>query len=213
MPSSTSRRPGPLTPRGARTRAALVAAAREVFERDGYLDSRLTDITTLARCSIGSFYTYFDTKEEVLAAVFVAAGEDMLHPGGAHVDTEDDDPTRVIEAANRAYFEAYRRNARLMLLLEQVATLKPEFRELRRERGWAFAERNAERTAQLQRRGLVDADLDPMLATRALSGMVARMAYYHFALDDDADLDAMTTTATRLWVNALGIRRRRDTTS
>lgn len=34
----------PVTARGMRTRAALVAAARRVFERDGYIDARLTDI-------------------------------------------------------------------------------------------------------------------------------------------------------------------------
>ena len=37
----------------------------------------------------------------------------------------------VIEAANLAYLEAYRRNARLMALLEQVATVDEGFRELR----------------------------------------------------------------------------------
>jgi hypothetical protein len=35
----------PATERGLRTRAALVAAARKVFERLGYLDARLIDIT------------------------------------------------------------------------------------------------------------------------------------------------------------------------
>ena len=34
----------PQTARGKRTRDALIAAARTVFERDGYVDSRLVDI-------------------------------------------------------------------------------------------------------------------------------------------------------------------------
>ena len=55
-PFSQLREP-PTTQRGARTRAALVKAARKVFERDGYLDTRLTDITKEARCAAGSFYT------------------------------------------------------------------------------------------------------------------------------------------------------------
>ena len=54
----------------------------------------------------------------------------MLHPGMSHV-TAAHDPAPVIEASNRAYLEAYKRNAKLMGLLEQVANIDPEFRELR----------------------------------------------------------------------------------
>jgi AcrR family transcriptional regulator len=63
----------PVTARGERTRSALVAAARRVFERDGFQESRLTDITAEANCSTGTFYTYFQSKEEILDAVFSEA--------------------------------------------------------------------------------------------------------------------------------------------
>jgi AcrR family transcriptional regulator len=130
----------PRTARGARTRAALVAAARTVFERDGYLNARLTDITAQAKCSTGSFYTYFNNKEEIFAAVLEEAQEEMLHPHVREV-TDSEDPVAVIEASNRAYLEAYERNAKLMRLLEQVATIDDNFRDLRRRRGELFAQR------------------------------------------------------------------------
>lgn len=200
----------PLTARGERTRAALITAARTVFERDGFHDARLTDITAEAGCATGSFYTYFDSKEEILDAVLAEAQEDMLHPGLPHVEAEsDDDPTAVLEAANRAYFEAYRRNAQLMLVREQVAGISQEFRDVRRRQGQVFVERNAKRIRDLQARGLADPDLDPDEAASALSGMVSRMAYYTFALatDETPDLDRLVFTATRLWINAIGLRR------
>jgi AcrR family transcriptional regulator len=127
--SSTPRCCGNLrSPRGAcAPRAARVAAARRVFERDGYVDARLTDITREAKRSTGNFYTYFAGKEEVFHAVLEAVQDEMLHPGyGPHVDPGSS-PYAVIEASNRAYFEAYRRNARLMLPLEQVATFRRAF--------------------------------------------------------------------------------------
>ena len=43
----------------------------------------------------------------------------------------------------RAYLDAYRRNAKLMKLLEQVATIDDRFFEVRRSRTAAFVERNA----------------------------------------------------------------------
>jgi AcrR family transcriptional regulator len=192
----------PRTARGVRTRAALVAAARTVFERDGYLDARLTDITAEANCSTGSFYTYFDNKEQIFAAVLAEAEEEMLHPHVREM-TDSDDPVALIEASNRAYLTSYRRNAKLMRLLEQVANVDDQVRELRRRRSAAFAERNARSIGDLQARGLADRELDPLLAARALSGMVSRTAYSTYVLGEKRNLDELVATLTRLWANAL----------
>lgn len=193
----------PTTPRGVRTRAALVAAARVVFERDGYLDARLTDITAQAQCSTGTFYTYFTNKEEILQAVIEAAQNDMLHPGMPRLSEEESSPEAIIRASNRAYFEAYRRNAKLMMILEQVAAIDPKFREVRRQRSQAFARRNAKAIASLQEQGLVDTELDAVRASLALSAMVSRMAYYTYCLGDEVPMEDLVETCTRLWVNAL----------
>jgi len=191
----------PSTPRGLRTRASLVTAARTVFERDGFLGSRLSDITAQANCSAGTFYTYFSSKEEVFAAVLAGAEDDMLHPGMPHVDDEDD-PAAVIEASNRAYLVAYLRNAKLMALMRQVATIDADFEALRRHRSEKFVERNARHIAELQGRGLADPTLDPLLTSYALSGMVSRMAMEVLVVGE-RDLDDVVETSTKLWVNAL----------
>lgn len=209
QPKGGVTRQPPVTTRGARTRKALVDAARVVFERDGYPDSRLTDITAEANCSTGSFYTYFDNKEEIFAAVLEAAKEDMMHPGMEHVDATDD-PYALIEASNRSYFEAYGRNAKLMGLLEQVASIDPQFRDVRRRRSAEFIERNARGIANLQQLGIADADLDPRMASRALSAMVSRLAFYTYVLDEWGSLDDLVFTSTRIWCNALQIPRHKN---
>lgn len=195
----------PLSARGERTRAKLIAAARVVFERDGYIDSRLTDITDEAKMSIGTFYTWFDGKEEVLAAVLHEAKDEMLHPGTARMAPKDD-PAGIISESNRAYFEAYKRNAKLNHLLTQVALVDGRFAALRRARTEAFVDRNARAIADLQRRGLADPELDPQLASMGLSGMVSRLASESFRTgSEDADIDTLVRTATALWTNALGM--------
>src|ERR1700751_767849 len=142
MARSSLLREPPATERGLRTRAALVAAARKVFEREGYLNARLIDITRAAKCSAGTFYTYFSGKEEAFAAVLEVAQEDMLHPGMPPV-AGDDDPAAVMEASTRAYLPPYKRNAKLMGLLEQVPNIDPEFGEWPTSRSNAFVRRNA----------------------------------------------------------------------
>ena len=194
----------PQTARGARTRDALVQAARRVFERDGYVDARLVDIASEATCSVGTFYTWFEGKDEVLAAVLLEAQDDMLHPGTGRIE-DTDDPVAIIAASNRAYFTAYQRNARLNQLLGQVAAVDPRFREMRKARADAFITRNARAIARLQERGLADASLDPHLASMALSGMVSRLAGDAFLYGHDDRLDELVDTATKLWTNALGL--------
>jgi AcrR family transcriptional regulator len=201
---ATTRRP-PVSARGARTRQALVQAARQVFERDGFLDARITDITAEAGVAAGSFYTYFTGKDDVFAAVMEEVNEEMLHPRLRPL-ADRDDPVSVIEAANRAYLAAYRRNAKLMALLEQVAHIDDDFRRIRVRRVQAFTHRNAQAIAQLQRRGLADPELDPQLAADALSAMVGRMAYFRYVQGyGNASTEALAKTLTRLWTNALGI--------
>ena len=65
-PPLTSEKPsGPRSRKGVKTRSRLVTAAKEIFERDGFLDARISDIAERAGLSHGSFYHYFESKEEV----------------------------------------------------------------------------------------------------------------------------------------------------
>lgn len=197
-----SGRPAPRTQRGVRTRAALIAAARQVFERDGYLEAKISDISAAAGVASGSFYTYFDGKDEIFAAVVEQVQEEMLHP---HLRERSGitDPCVLIEAANREYLLSYKRNARLMAVFEQVAQVDENFRRMRIERSRAFVQRNARMIRALQKSGRAAADLDPTITAHALSGMVSRMAYLVFVLDQRIAFEKLVQTLTALWVNAL----------
>jgi AcrR family transcriptional regulator len=195
----------PLSARGARTRSALVQAAREVFERDGFLAARITDITEHAGVAAGSFYTYFTGKEDAFAAVMAEVQEEMLHPKLREI-TDGDDPLAVIEAANRAYLAAYRRNAKLMALMEQVIHIDEGLRRMRLRRARAFEERNAAAVRALQQKGLADPALDPRLAARAVSSMVSRVAYLRYVQGyGNESAETLVRTLTKLWAGALGI--------
>jgi hypothetical protein len=72
----------------------------------------------------------------------------------------------------------------------------------------AFVTRNARAIRNLQRKGAADPALDPDLTALAISAMVSRTAHVTIALGHHpVDLDLLTDTLTRLWLNALGIKR------
>src|SRR3954454_13802701 len=71
--SATGAAKAPRTARGERTLRKILDAAREEFGERGYLDSSIVGITQRAGVALGTFYTYFDSKE----ALFQALVRDM----------------------------------------------------------------------------------------------------------------------------------------
>lgn len=186
------------TARGTRTRTALLQAAREVFERDGYAAARVTDIADAAGVAHGSFYTHFRAKDDVFAAVVEDVREE-LHDVPEH----HEDPVAALAAANRAYLDGYARNARLLAVVDQVATLDPVVREERLRRAREIAERYGRVIRRLQAEGRADPALDPDTAALALTTMVSRTALLALAGGLEVDRELLLDTVNRLWANAL----------
>lgn len=59
----------PKTARGERTSQLLLDAAAEEFGEKGFHEASISRITQRAGVAIGSFYTYFDSKEQVFTAL------------------------------------------------------------------------------------------------------------------------------------------------
>jgi AcrR family transcriptional regulator len=202
--AKTEVRVTPRSARGIRTRNALIAAARVVFERDGYLEARLADISAEAGVASGSLYTYFEGKEEIFQAVAEQVTEEMVHPH-LRARTGVTDPRELIDLSNREYLRAYKKNAKLMGLFEQVSQIDEEFRALRIERANQFVQRNAKMIRTLQDTGAADADLDPLLTAHALSGMVSRMAYVAYVQLVPMPFERLVDTLNKIWIKALGL--------
>lgn len=71
----------PRTERGRRTLRKLLEAAAGEFGERGFHEAAITGITQRAGVALGTFYTYFESKEEVFRALV----RDMSHMTRAHV--------------------------------------------------------------------------------------------------------------------------------
>ena len=86
--SATGAGKAPRTARGERTLRKILDAAREEFGERGFSDSSIVGITQRAGVALGTFYTYFDSKEELfqaLAACVAAQGFDDVSIQGRRV--------------------------------------------------------------------------------------------------------------------------------
>jgi AcrR family transcriptional regulator len=199
-----------VTAKGLRTRCELVAAARRVFERDGYAGTRVGDIAAEAGVAHGSFYTYFSSKQDAFLAVMDEVGKQFRAavvppPGEARADAYE-----ALDRANRRYLEAYRANSVIWALAEQVATIDPQIHRIRLRGRRAHVDRVAATIRRWQDRGLCDPGIDPETTAGALVSMLSNFAYWWLAGGDTYDPELVAVTLTEIWGRAVGLRRPQD---
>jgi AcrR family transcriptional regulator len=96
--SAASDGKAPRTPRGERTLRKILDAARDEFGERGFAESSIVAITQRAGVALGTFYTYFDSKE----AVFQALVKDMSAQVRDHVAPAFKDAADALDGERRA---------------------------------------------------------------------------------------------------------------
>lgn len=82
QPSATKT---PRTSRGERTRRKLLDAAALEFGEKGFHDASISGITARAGTALGSFYTYFDSKDEIFRSLVRDMSERVKRHAGASI--------------------------------------------------------------------------------------------------------------------------------
>lgn len=99
-----ARESGRLERRKARTRAAILSAASQLFLKHGYEATSIQQIAELADTGVGTLYGYFASKDEVLHEVLREHSAEAVQNYRASIDSN----TPTIEKVNRGLAE-YRR--------------------------------------------------------------------------------------------------------
>lgn len=129
---------GPRTPRQDNRRVQLLDAAARLFSQRGYHTTSMRDIAKAVDMLSGSIYYHFDSKQEILLAVYAEGARRI----GACVDAAlalETDPWKRLEAASAAHLDAlsltHRDYAQVMIrtLPEETDDLGAQLRDIRRE--------------------------------------------------------------------------------
>lgn len=159
------------------TRALLVSAARQLFETDGYADTRIEDVVQLAGVTRGALYHHFATKQSLFDAVIVDIQDELA----AHVDTASnkaEDPWDRFVAGWLAFIAVSPEQGIQRLMLEAPAVLGHQrWQEIDDDH---FLTGVTEALAFLHDRGLLALEPSPALArvlltiSNALGTLVAQ---------------------------------------
>jgi TetR/AcrR family transcriptional regulator, fatty acid metabolism regulator protein len=154
-------------------RRLLLDAAVRVFARKGYHASRVGDIAEEAGVAYGLLYHYFDSKEDVLRAVFREMWRALIETIKS-VEEAGDPPREQLRKVAEILLRSWRRDPDLVRVLVLEVTRSPHLRDEMDEIEESFAAIQ-EIVERGQADGSIRSDLDPQLASYVFFGAVEEL--------------------------------------
>jgi len=200
--SAASDGKAPRTARGERTLRKILDAARDEFGEQGFSDSSIVGITQRAGVALGTFYTYFDSKE----AVFQALVRDMSAQVRDHVAPALQDAKDAIDG-ERLALESFLQFARtprdVYRIIDEAEFVEPA---AYREHYETTAKRIAARLKGAREKGEIAEELSDKDLDMISWGMMGANVFLglKFAVWSSADPKRVAEVTSRLLRKGLG---------
>lgn len=201
-PGATGVSKPPRTARGQRTLRKILDAAREEFGERGFSDSSIVGITQRAGVALGTFYTYFDSKE----ALFQALVRDMSAQVRDNVGPALNGASDALDGERRA-LEAFLRFARdhrdIYRIVDEAEFVEPA---VYREHYETTANRIAARLIAARDRGEIESSYSDGDLGMLAWGMMGANVFLglRFAVWDDSNAGQVAEVMNRVWRGGLG---------
>lgn len=115
----------PRTERGRRTMRTILDAAAIEFGANGFGETSIVSITQRAKVALGSFYTYFDSKEEVFRALVQDMSERVKNHAATAM-TGDEDALGRERAALAAFLRFAREHKEIYRIIDEAEFADPK---------------------------------------------------------------------------------------
>ena len=202
-PSAASAGKVPRTDRGRKTLRAILDAAAIEFGERGFHETSISGITRRASVALGSFYTYFDSKD----AVFRALVRDMSDQVRDHVTPHiraAPDQIAAERAGLRSFIDFVRRHKELYRIIDEAEFVDPDsFREHYATTADRITQRLAAAAVRGDVRGDVEGDTAEVYAW-AIMGMNVFLGLRYGVWDEDVSPDAVADTVAQLLARGIG---------
>ncbi len=196
-PSSAVGARVPRTARGERTLRKILDAAREEFGERGFSDSSIVGITQRAGVALGTFYTYFDSKEALFHALVRDMSEqvrDSVGPAMTNARDALDGERRALEAFLRFAHD----HRDIYRIIDEAEFVEPS---AYREHYETTATRISARLAAARDKGEIRGSFSDEELDVLAWGMMGANVFLglRFAVWDDADGDKVAEAMSKVW--------------
>jgi AcrR family transcriptional regulator len=115
----------------------FIISALSVFEEKGFNNTRIKDITRKAKTSVGNFYNYFKSKEEVFEVIISGIAELMISKFRelfVYFKEDRAPPISAVKNLFRGYARIFRgKKETFLIFLEQMGGINIKYRNKRNE--------------------------------------------------------------------------------
>ena len=189
----------PRTDRGRRTQRAILDAAAAEFGEKGFHESSIVSITIRAGVALGSFYTYFESKE----ALFTALVQDMSGRVRDHVapvlQSHSGSAIEAEGAALAAFLDFARQHKEIYRIIDEAEFVAPDDW---RAHYLSTAARILERLQAAHAKGELTVEPNETHAW-AIMGMNVFLGLRFGVMDGSADLEQVAQSANGLLKSGL----------
>ena len=195
------RRPGKLE-----RRRRILRAAREVFSRNGYAATRMSDVATAAGVGKGTLYEHFGGKEDLFSTLVVGVARESIE--ALMVQRLPEDPTQALREVIAPVVDlALRENLDLYRLFFDfwggAAPHRKQAQELLRDVEGRFAGFLVDLVRRGQREGAFRPEVDAGLFVNTFMAAVDGMSLRMVVLGEEVDLRAYAAGLQDLLVGSL----------
>lgn len=188
----------PRTERGRRTLRAILDAAAAEFGERGFHETGITHITQRAGVALGTFYTYFNSKEEVFRALVRDMSGQVREAVAPAIAAAPDGLTGEREGL-RAFLAFVLEHKEIYRIIDEAEFVDPDSY---RQHYTTTAERIAARLGTASARGEIGVG-DPEIAAWALMGMNVFLGLRFGVMGSDRTPEEVAAIANRMIADGL----------
>jgi len=111
--------------RGEKTKEKLMRSAESLFGKKGYNETSINEIATLSGVSVGTFYTYFHTKKELLRTLVEQTSRSLRHFLHAYTCSFSDRRNQEL-AAYVAFLVYFSQHAAMYAIVREAEFIDPQ---------------------------------------------------------------------------------------
>lgn len=183
----------PKTARGVRTRNKLLEAAEWEFGSKGFYETSIGEITRRAEVALGTFYVYFESKDEIFRAL-VGHMSRMTRQWVAEHSAEAKDRIEAEELGLSSFIDFVRQHQNLYRIIMEAQFVAPD---AYREHYENFAEGYRRNLTEAAKRGEIsEGDVD--VRAWSLIGMSVFLGLRFGVWDEDAQASEIAERAVDL---------------
>jgi TetR/AcrR family fatty acid metabolism transcriptional regulator len=156
----------------------IIEAAVKVFAKNGFYNSKVSEIARAANVADGTIYLYFQNKDDILISLFEEEMQNVLDEMTLAI-TQENDPAKKLERFALVHLSLVERHKQLAEIIQVELRQSSKFMKEYKNRKFAqYLDLISSIIREGQAQGVFRSDVKPGIAKRAFFGALDEMSRY-----------------------------------